>query len=339
MTAQPAAARVTGPAHSIDPARSTDPARPIGPARPLARAVVVANPAADATTTELVDAVVAQCREQIADCAVCWTTAPGDASAVAAEQSCDLIVGIGGDGTVREIAEGLAARPDPAPLLLALPGGSGNSFCRGLWGERDVPRILAEALDPASARVRHLDVLRVSPDGRIALLGVSAGFLAEVLVVGAASGSTGVARYHAGAAVMLTQPPRFTARVRVDGAVVFTGDACLVNVGGGRYRAAGMLYLMPESVLDDGLLDVCVVAAMPADDLMALAPAVQAGTHLGDPRVTYATGRRVVVESLDGRPLVVESDGDVLADPPHALTVDLLAGAVDVLAPLDEVAG
>src|SRR5215217_950071 len=152
-------------------------ARRIGAVRPLARAVVVANPAADTTTTDLVDAVVAQCLRRIADCEVCWTTGPGDATAVAARQDCDLIVGIGGDGTVREIAEGLVARPDGAPLLLVLPAGSGNSFCRGLWGERDLPQIVAEALDPSRSRIRRVDVLRVAQDGRHALLGVSAGFL------------------------------------------------------------------------------------------------------------------------------------------------------------------
>ena len=296
--------------------------------RPLSRAVVVANPAADTTTTDLVDSVVAQCRRQIPDCAVFWTAGPGDASTVAARHDCDLVIGIGGDGTVREIAEGLVARPDPVPLLLTLPGGSGNSFCRGLWGERGVAQVVAEALDPALSRVRRLDVLHVVEDGQHALLGVSAGFLADVLVAGAASGVSGVARYHAGAAAMLARPPSFPARVRVDDAVVFTGDALLVNVGGGRYRAAGMLYLMPGSVLDDGLLDVCVVASMPPGKLMGFVPAAQAGTHLTDPHVTYATGRRVVVERLDGQPLVVESDGDVTADPPGTLTVEVLAGAV-----------
>lgn len=307
--------------------------------RPPARAVVVANPAADTTTIDLVDAVLAQCQRQIGDCALVWTTAPEDATAVAARQDCDLIVGVGGDGTVREIVEGLVARPDGAPLLLVLPGGSGNSFCRGLWGERDVPQIVAEALDPTRSRVRHVDVLRMAQDGRHALLGVSAGFLAEVLVAAAASGASGVARYHAGGAAILAHPPAFAARVRVDDAVIFTGDACLVNVGGGRYRAAGILNLMPKSVLDDGLLDVCVLAAMPVDELIELVPAVQAGTHLTDPHVTYSTGRRVVVERLDGLPLVIESDGDVTADPSDELTVDVLAGAVSVLAPREAVAG
>jgi diacylglycerol kinase (ATP) len=319
--------------------RMTSSPRRIDAARPLARAVVVANPAADATTAALVETIAAECARHVGECLVHWTTGVADATAVAARQECDLIVGVGGDGTIREITEGLVTRPDPAPSLLALPGGSGNSFCRGLWGERDALQVLQTALDPARAHIRHADVLRVARDGRHALLGVSAGFLAEVLVAGARTGVSGVARYHAGAATTLAHPPVFPGRVRVDGALVFEGDASLVNVGGGRYRAAGMLYLMPRAVLDDGLLDVCVVAAMPADELMGFVPAVQTGQHLGDPHVTYVTGRHVVIESTDGLPLVAESDGDIIDDPSAVLTVEIVTGAVGVLAPRETVAG
>jgi diacylglycerol kinase (ATP) len=179
--------------------------------------------------------------------------------------------------------------------------------------------------------------MRVAESGTVGLLGVSAGFLADGLLVD--GGQTGVARYHAGAAAMLARPPSFPCRVLVDGDPAYDGQACLVNVGGGRLRAAGMLRILPRSVLDDGLLDVCVVATMPADELMALVPLAAVGEHIGHPRVSYAQGRRVTVERTDGQPLVVEADGDVLAHRSATLTVEVLAGAAAMLAPQSPVAG
>jgi diacylglycerol kinase (ATP) len=301
------------------------------------RVLVIANPAADGTTTALVDAVVQYCRTHLANCDVFWTTASGAATVTAEQADCDVVIGIGGDGTIREIAAGLAARPDGAPVLLALPAGSGNSFCLGLWGDCDRWQALEDAFDAGRTHVRHLDMMRVVGSGAVGLLGVSAGILADGLLID--SGQTGVDRYRAAAAAVLAHPPSFACLVRIDDEVIFEGQTSLVNVGGGRLRVAGTLHILPRSVLDDGLLDVCVVAGVSADELTALMPLITAGRHIGHPQVAYAQGRRVTVERTDGHALVVESDGDVLPQQSATLTVEVMAGAIGVLAPLTPVAG
>lgn len=112
----------------------------------------------------------------------------------------------------------------------------------------------------------------------------------------------------------------------------------LVAVGGARHRS-GTFQLLPRSVLDDGLLDVCVVAGVEATGFVELAGAVMDGSHLSDPRVSYAQGRSVVVERTDGQPLVFESDGDVWPVPPRRVTITVAENPVMMFAPLEPQAG
>ncbi|MFD0069355.1 diacylglycerol kinase, partial [Streptomyces sp. NPDC127574] len=88
---------------------------------------------------------------------------------------------------------------------------------------------------------------------------------------------------------------------------------------------------LPDSVMDDGLLDVCVVGtALPLHELPALS---RDGGHVGREGVVYARGRSIVVERTDGHPLVFEYDGDVLETPGERFTLDVVPGALRVVAP------
>lgn len=329
------------------------------------RALVIANPAASTIDGDLVDQVVAACRPHATELSVYWTRHAGDAQR-AAEQCAaggvDLVVSIGGDGTIREVAEGIARSrladgragesllaggstgrsplTGAVPALLTVPAGGGNSVCRGVWGSDDRKAILDAALDPDHRRVRTLDLLRMVELDRAALLGVSSGLLAEILIVAREESAelVGRERYYAAAPRVLAAPSGYPCRVTVDGSVIFEGRASVVNVGGGRFRA-GMLQLLPHSVLDDGLADVCVLAEMSGAELAALAPAVNLGEHLTDPRVSYGRGHQVMIERTDGVPMVIEYDGEVEAAPPSTLTVEVLPNALSCVAPLHSVAG
>jgi diacylglycerol kinase (ATP) len=121
------------------------------------RALIVANPAAAGVSAVQVDAIADRLRPAVTGVETSWTGRRGEAVEIVRRAAMDpdvvLIVAVGGDGTVREVAEGLVRAPrrtgDPgAPVLLALPAGSGNSTCRNLLGELEWPEVLATALDP-----------------------------------------------------------------------------------------------------------------------------------------------------------------------------------------------
>jgi diacylglycerol kinase family enzyme len=74
-------------------------------------------------------------------------------------------------------------------------------------------------------------------------------------------------------------------------------------VGGGRLIA-------PHALIDDGLLDVCLVAAMPTLEFIGLLTSVSSGDHLADERVSYFRAREL--ELRFARTIKVNTDGEVL---------------------------
>ncbi len=264
-----------------------------------------------------------------------------------------LVLAVGGDGTVRAVAEGIARgtgrwpgstgagqRYDPkAPALFVVPAGTGNSFYRALFADAPVEKAMGMALGPdrSGARRRRLDLGRLAELDRAVVLGASAGFLARVVDVARDIPEVpGRRRYEQAALELIGRPHELGSDVRVlvDGALLVSGHLLLGALGGARHRG-GSFELLPDSVLDDGRLDVCAIEMPLPARIGELFLAVAEGRHLGQPEVTYARGHNVVIEANGDEPVPVECDGDLLpgALPPgRSITFDVVAGALAVWA-------
>jgi len=108
-----------------------------------------------------------------------FTQGPGWATALTEEarsQGFDAVVGIGGDGTIQEIVNGLVDAEGNCPVPLGvIPGGTGNDFSKMLGCPRDPARALDMVL---RGRVRTFDLGRYGDRYFINIAGV--GFDAEV---------------------------------------------------------------------------------------------------------------------------------------------------------------
>jgi diacylglycerol kinase (ATP) len=295
-----------------------------------ARVLIVANRAAGRVTPALVWEVVRVCRRQVREVSVHWTTTPGEATRIAtrvAESDPAVVVAVGGDGTVREVAAGLASAwqgSSTTPLLI-VPAGTANSCYHTLFGTTPWQSTVESAL--RSQSVRWLDLAQVA--GRLVFAGASAGFSARAIhEARALTTHVGPSRYHAALVNLIPRYRPYPGRVTVDGRVVHSGPTLLVNTGGSRYRG-GYFELLPHSAPDDGLLDVCVLGGEhPPTEMMEL---TRTGAHLSRPGVVYERGRQVRIERTDGQPLWFEHDGEVLPLGPAAYTVDIRPAAVPVL--------
>ena len=262
-----------------------------------------------------------------------WTQAPGHAAELVREHAdAGLIVAVGGDGTVSELVQGMTGRQVVCPL----PAGSGNSTARNLFGDRSWRQVLDLLDDPGACTVCHLDLLRLVEPGVTAVLGASTGFMAQVLSDARAVGPAvkGIDRYYTAAAGVLQAMPAHPTRVTVDGVVLADGPLSSVAVGGGRFRAWSFQFL-PESLLDDGLLDVCAIDALASADVAELAPLMATGQYLGRPGVRYARGSSVIVERTDGLPLVAEWDGSLWDAAGSRLTIEIIPNGLLALAATD----
>ncbi|GAA1936800.1 diacylglycerol/lipid kinase family protein [Nocardioides marmoribigeumensis] len=296
--------------------------------------LVVANPAAGSIqddTASRVATAVARSGALEGPLRLVRTEGPGHAAALAAGDPAELVVAIGGDGTVSEVTQVLAGTDR---TLCALPAGSGNSTARALWGDRSCDEV-TDLLRHGRTRTWRIDLLRLAELDAVSVLGTSTGFLAQVLADAAAYDGvlSGIDRYYAAAAGLLSDMPDSPTRVSVDGAVLSDGPTSSVAIGGGRHRARAFEFL-PRSVLDDGLLDVSTIEHLTGEATERVAATIPTGDHLDLPGVTYARGREVVVERTDGHPLVAEHDGTVVDVGPR-LTASVMPAALTVLTVLD----
>ncbi|MEU8260165.1 diacylglycerol kinase family protein [Micromonospora sp. NPDC048999] len=116
------------------------------------RAVLVVNPKATTTSERSRDVLVRALRSEV-DLSVRYTRRRGHATDLAreaAEEGVDLVVTLGGDGTVNEVVNGLMTAEPPTfrtgespaerlPALATVPGGSTNVFARALGLPREWP--------------------------------------------------------------------------------------------------------------------------------------------------------------------------------------------------------
>lgn len=302
--------------------------------RPLPAASVIANPTAGAARCqELVAELIELCQPYVHELRLQWTTECGDATRAAAEAvGCrsDVVIAVGGDGTVREVVEGLlsAGTGDELPALLIIPAGTGNSNYLAQWGDLPWSQAVLAALSGDGSCRCLLDVAMLVELDTLVLLGASSGVIADALITARSVPTEGRERYRIALTRTAADYVPYPGRVLVDDVVVHTGKTVLTNVGGGRHRG-GSYQVLPRSVLDDGLLDVCVIGG--EVDPLEVAALTRNGLHLREPGVVYARGRRITVERTDDEPLSFEHDGELGAGPATRITLQVLPRVLPVL--------
>ena len=236
------------------------------------------------------------------------STGPDDLVRIAAESSragYDRVVVCGGDGTLN-----LAVREfDLSEGTLALiPSGSGDDFARVTGIPRDVAGACHTVM---TGRVREVDVALANG---IRYLGVAGlGFDSEV-----AEYASGV-RVLRGPAVylyaILRVLPRFTPhRVRISTENGTREEEIMFAAVGNTRQYGGGIRITPDAVIDDGLLDLCVVHRTTRVQLLKTLPLAYGGAHVRSPFVETRRGREFRFES--DQPLAVYADGEPLTKTP-----------------------
>jgi len=235
----------------------------------------------------------------------------------------DLLIAVGGDGTVAEVAG--AAREAAIPLGI-IPGGSTNITAREL-GIPTNPHLAARLLFERHA-VRTIDA-GLSGD-RIFLHMAGAGMdsLLFDLADPALKRKVGWIAYLPAAVAALRRPlSRFTIRSRemeVEGVA-----SPLVLVANGPSVIAPLLKLDTRIRPDDGNLDVLVMTATRPDQLARLLARIALRQLGGSPFVTaFAT---TDVEITADPPIATQFDGDVSGMTPARFTID--PGSVRIIVP------
>jgi diacylglycerol kinase (ATP) len=241
-----------------------------------------------------------------------------DLAASAVTEGVDAVVALGGDGMVHLALQVVAGTETPLGIV---PAGTGNDLASSLGLPAD-PLAAADVIGAGS--LRRIDAVRVGERWFGCVLG--AGFDSVVNErANTLRWPRGPARYNLAIALEL---PRFRPLpfvLTLDGDEWRT-DAMLVAVGNASSYGAG-LRITPDAKLDDGLLDVCVLAPVSKVDFVRTLPKARTGRHVEHPAVTIRRARVVTIASPG---VVAYADGERMG--PLPLTCECVAGAVRVFA-------
>lgn len=281
----------------------------------MPHAVFILNPFAgggDRRFADLLGKKLAQLEQKLGPIELLRTEGPRHAEelarqAVALEAS--LIVAVGGDGTVHEIVNGMAGS---GASLGVIPLGTGNDFARALG----IPRSPEKALEILmKGRIRRIDLGRAN--GRYFAGVASVGFDAEVATL-AKEGPRFLKAYSAYAiAAWKTwrqfRPKLFHMRAK-DQTFTFKGwlvaGANIPTYGGG-------FLIAPGALIDDGLLDFCLVGEASRREFLAQSWKAFFGRHVKHPKVISF---RAPEATLSGDPsLILQADGEGLGTLPARL--------------------
>jgi diacylglycerol kinase family enzyme/membrane-associated phospholipid phosphatase len=243
---------------------------------------------------------------------------PGQGQAQKAlEAGVDLIVTAGGDGTVRAVCEEVART---GVAIGVVPLGTGNLLARNAG----LPLNLWEALDVAFAgQDRAIDLATfdtdATPDGPatedearpeptafmvMAGLGVDAEIMAGV--DDNLKKRVGYAAYFVSGLKALRFPTMHV-RISVDDGPFHRFRARTVVVGNVGFLQAG-IPLLPDARLDDGRLDVVVLAPKRYIGWLAIVFRVMGRTRRTDRALNRMTGHRIVVRCESPAPMQLDGD-------------------------------
>lgn len=282
------------------------------------RAVVIVNPVSGprrhrpiADCAALAQAAFARYGQ---DVEVRVTTARGDARAFSEQARASgarVVVAWGGDGTINEVASGVAFSDVELGIV---PGGSGNGLARDLGIPLDPPRALDVA---ASGRARRIDGGQIDAAlfFNVAGVGLDALIARHIARPDAQRGLSGYVR------ITFGELPWYRAQ---DYEIECGGErrahrALFIALANSRQYGNGA-QIAPAARLDDGHLDLVVVEAQPLWRIMRRLPHLFRGTlapghGLRMQPMTTATIRAAapIAYHADGEPGIAGSTVDVCA--------------------------
>ncbi|HEX7071551.1 MAG TPA: YegS/Rv2252/BmrU family lipid kinase, partial [Rhodothermales bacterium] len=230
-------------------------------------------------------------------------TRTGDEAHAAARSeasNADVVVAVGGDGTVHHVGKGVVESGGPTALAV-IPAGTGNDFARAVGMKRGVDRAINTLLHGAVVSCDYGRIGGTAADGTfstIFLNAVGIGFDAYVAARRLKRKPLpGVLGYALSAVRELPGWEPVPARVidEESSRILFDDDLFLMSVGNGPATGGGFR-LTPKGNFHDRILDACIVRRLPLWRKLYLLPKAIAGRHVNAAEVTMARSSAFRIE-------------------------------------------
>ena len=239
-----------------------------------------------------------------------YPTHATDLAQKAGEQGFDMVVAMGGDGTVHEVVNGIMRLPvDQRPILGVVPVGSGNDFAHAIGVPLESDRALYQALNGKPSEV---DLgLMTDEHGRKEFFDNTLGIGFDAVVTirshklpflrGFIMYLTSVLQ-----TILLNHDPA-SMQIDADGKTWEQSNLLLTMCNGP--REGGGFLIAPEAKIDDGILHYTMIKKVSRLMMFRLVPEVMKGTHGRFKQVTIGTCRKMSITA--DRPLYIHADGEI----------------------------
>ncbi|MFU8802438.1 MAG: diacylglycerol/lipid kinase family protein [Bradymonadaceae bacterium] len=308
------------------------------------RTFVVANPhAAAGAVKEEWTLIERLLRTKIPEFDHAFTEGPGHATLLAREAlraGWEMVVAIGGDGTLNEVVNGFFEKPDPRlcytldeegwlqrrenalqpvsedAVLGLVPFGTGGDFRRsvGFMGG------MAETIDHLEGReVRPVDVGQIGyldPKGalgtryfiNIASAGLSG--LVDSYANGSWKGLGGKASFGVATVRAFATYKNLEMEIRFDETAEIREKVMNIVVANGAYFGGGM-WIAPGAELDDGQFQVVIMGDLSRIESVGVMRDIYKGTHLAHRKIHRRRARQISARLIDtSREGLIDLDGE-----------------------------
>ena len=251
-----------------------------------------------------------------------------DLARQAIKDGTELVIGVGGDGTMNEIANGFFEDRriiNPEATLGVVPSGTGCDLIKSL----NIPARLKDALKVITeAPSVRMDVGKVrfrsnagGEEDRFFLNVADFGLGGEVVRrVTERRLQRKASSYVRCLVTTMVQYKNKRVRIRVDGKDLPEGEYLIGAVANGKIFGKGMK-VAPGARLDDGLFDTVLVRGFKFFEFCRHGWKLMNGSHITHPKVTVVRGSKVEAWPEDDEDVLLELDGDQLGRLPATFEI------------------
>jgi diacylglycerol kinase (ATP) len=279
-------------------------------------------------------------KHRLGDFQAFLSSKPGDATTLtrlALQQGTEVVVCVGGDGTLNEVVNGFMGEDgplQPEAMLGFIPRGTGCDFIKTI----PLPKAPERALDIIKgSHARHIDLGRISywdhggkPCLRYFHNVTSFGLGGEVddRVNRTTKAFGGFVSFIWATLISILIYDKKQIHLKVDEGFNQTVVCWNVAVANGQYHGGGM-WIAPEARVDDGMFHVTVIGDFTLPEVAWNLPKLYNGKLLQLEKVKTLVGKRI--EASSEQRVLLDVDGEQASQLP--VVIDIVPGAIPLLTP------
>lgn len=254
------------------------------------------------------------------DYVIAYTNSAGHATTLAAEAIGvhDMVIAVGGDGTINEVASGIAGSDT---LFGIIPFGSGNGLSRFL----SIPLDIVQAVQNINqCRVERIDAGKLNGKYFFNMAGM--GFDAHISEVFSHHKERGFMSYvrSAFSEVMNFKPETYL--IDIDGQQIERPAFMLSIANSSQY--GNNAHISPMASVQDGMLDVCIVKPFPVWKFLWMASIMFTKTANKSSSVEIYRGKHISIKRKGEGPIHLDGEPQIAG---AELKIEVISGALNII--------